>query len=262
MSIPNPDLAKSYEERKRLLNLPRSGWIDFDPKLILRGGVFERSAKYVKLRREIKQALGIERDSVTPNGLIKAILLAHLDLLWFGGIGTYIKAASESDSDAGDRANDPIRVNGGELNCKVVGEGTNLGAIRRGRVEFAMAGGRLNTDFIDDSAGDDYSDHEVNIKVVFGDIVQRGDMTMKQRDKLLMKITDEAGTLVSCDIYQQTQAMRLSMNVRMTWPEISVLLSYAKIVTCNEIFASDLPDEKLLAEDFLLYFSTPLRKTY
>ena len=302
---PDPDPAKSYEERKRLFDLPRSGWIDYDPKLISRGGgVFERSAKSVKLTREIKQAFGIERDSVTPNELIKAILLAHVDLLWFGGIGTYIKAASESDSDAGDRANDPIRVNGGELNCKVVGEGANLGATQRGRVEFAMAGGGLNTDFIDNSAGVDCSDHEVNIKIVFGDVVQRGDMTMKQRDKLLMKITDEVGTLVLRVNYQQSQAIttaeavshrlldrqnrfmrslereglldreieflpdeeevarRLSMNVGMTRPEISVLLSYAKIVTYDEILASDLPDEELLAEDLLLYFSTPLRKTY
>jgi glutamate dehydrogenase len=302
---PDPDPENSYKERKRLFDLPRSSWIDYDPKLISKGGgLFERSAKSIKLTREIKQTFGIERDTVTPNELIRSILLAHVDLLWFGGIGTYIKAASESDADAGDRANDPIRVNGGELNCKVVGEGANLGATQRGRVEFAMAGGRLNTDFIDNSAGVDCSDHEVNIKIVFGDVVQRGDMTMKQRDKLLMKMTDEVGTLVLRDNYQQSQAIttaeavslrlldrqnrfmrslereglldreieflpdeeevarRLSANVGMTRPEISILLSYAKIVTYDEILASDLPDEELLAEDLLLYFPTPLRNAY
>ncbi len=141
---------------------------------------------------------------MTPNQLIKAMLQAQVDLLWFGGIGTYIKSSDESDAEVGDRANDPIRVNGEDLNCKVVGEGANLGATQLGRVEFAMAGGRINTDFIDNSAGVDCSDHEVNIKIVLGDVVQSGDMTMKQRDKLLSRMTEEVGTLVLRDNYQQS----------------------------------------------------------
>ncbi len=202
---PNPDPAKSHAERRRLFDLPRSSWTDYDSKLISKGGgIFERSAKSLRLSSEIKAAFGIEADSVTPNQLIKAMLLTQVDLLWFGGIGTYIKSSDESDAEVGDRANDPIRVNGEDLNCKVVGEGANLGATQLGRVEFAMAGGRINTDFIDNSAGVDCSDHEVNIKIVLGDVVQSGDMTMKQRDKLLSRMTEEVGTLVLRDNYQQS----------------------------------------------------------
>ncbi len=302
---PNPDPAKSHAERRRLFDLPRSSWTDYDSKLISKGGgIFERSAKSLRLSSEIKAAFGIEADSVTPNQLIKAMLLTQVDLLWFGGIGTYIKSSDESDAEVGDRANDPIRVNGEDLNCKVVGEGANLGATQLGRVEFAMAGGRINTDFIDNSAGVDCSDHEVNIKIVLGDVVQSGDMTMKQRDKLLSRMTEEVGTLVLRDNYQQSQAIttaearsyrlldrqnrfmrsleraslldreieflpdeeevarRISTNLGLTRPEISVLLSYAKIVTYDELLASGLPDEPLLLEDLVRYFPAPLQEAH
>jgi len=205
---PDPDPKRSFKERKRLFDLPRSGWADYDTALISKGGgIFDRSAKSIALTAEIKKLFDIEQDNVTPNELIRAMLLGQIDLLWFGGIGTYIKASSESDLDAGDRANDPLRVNGDELRCKVIGEGANLGATQLGRVEYAMAGGCANTDFIDNSAGVDCSDHEVNIKIVLGDVVQRGDMTMRRRDALLARMTDEVGELVLRDNYQQTQAI-------------------------------------------------------
>ncbi|HAA92977.1 MAG TPA: hypothetical protein DCE33_11055, partial [Rhodospirillaceae bacterium] len=142
----------------------RSSWTDYDKALISKGGgIIDRKAKSVTITREMKELFGITASSLTPNQLLNAMLRAEVDLLWFGGIGTYVKSSGETDADAGDRANDPIRVNGEELNCKVVGEGANLGCTQLGRVEFAKNGGRIYTDFIDNSAGVDCSDHEVNI---------------------------------------------------------------------------------------------------
>ncbi len=213
---PSPDAGRAFAERERMFKLPRSSWADYDTKLISEGGgVFDRKAKSIKLSAQVKALFGIAADSVTPFELMKAMLKAEVDLLWFGGIGNYVKAAGESNADAGDRANDSIRVNGSEIRARVIGEGANLGCTQRGRIEYALAGaggkgGRINTDAIDNSAGVDTSDHEVNIKVLLGDVIQRGDMTLKQRDALLARMTDELGLQVLRDNYLQTQALSLA----------------------------------------------------
>lgn len=207
---PDPDAAASYAERRRLFDLPRSSWQDYDASLISPGGgVFSRSAKSVPVSAQVRRALGIADDvaAMTPAELMRAILLADVDLLWNGGIGTYVKAASETDAEVGDKANDPIRVNGGELRAKCVGEGGNLGLTQKGRIEYAVAGGRINTDFIDNSAGVDTSDHEVNIKILLDQVVRNGDLTEKQRNDLLASMTDEVGTLVLADNYDQNIAL-------------------------------------------------------
>ncbi|MGB0134038.1 NAD-glutamate dehydrogenase, partial [Dokdonella sp.] len=184
---PNPDSASSYVERQRMFKVPRSSWADYDATLISAGGgVYPRSAKTIKLSAEAAAAIGIEggEQEISPNELLTAILKAPVDLLWNGGIGTYVKSTGESHADAGDRANNPIRINGDELRCKVIGEGGNLGMTQRGRIEAALNGVLLNTDFIDNSAGVDTSDHEVNIKILLNDAVQRGEMSVEQRNKL------------------------------------------------------------------------------
>jgi len=210
---PNPNPKKSYDERKRLFDLPRSSWEDYNKKLITKGGgVFSRSLKSIDLTPEMKSLFGFEDDvsSATPNELIRAILKAHMDLLWFGGIGTYVKAESESNSEAGDRANDAIRINGKELNCKVIGEGGNLGCTQSGRIEYSLAGGMMNTDAVDNSAGVDCSDNEVNIKILLNSVVAEGKMTGKRRNKLLEEMTDDVAVLVLRDNYLQSQAISLA----------------------------------------------------
>ncbi|MCW2762938.1 MAG: NAD-glutamate dehydrogenase [Marmoricola sp.] len=210
---PAPDAASSYDERKRLFDLPRSSWQDYDTSLISQGGgVFSRSLKSIPISPQMREALGLEERGVdaqrmTPAELIRAILLAPVDLLWNGGIGTYVKSSSETHGDAGDKANDAIRVDGRELRVKSVGEGGNLGLTQRGRVEYAMSGGRLNTDFIDNSAGVDTSDHEVNIKILLDRVVSDGDLTRKQRNELLASMTDEVAELVLADNYGQNLAL-------------------------------------------------------
>ncbi|MFQ5618300.1 MAG: NAD-glutamate dehydrogenase [Rhodospirillales bacterium] len=207
---PNPDPAKSFAERERLFKLPRSGWADYDRKLLSRGGaVFERRAKSLKLTAPIKKRFGISKDKVTPNELIRALLGAEVDLLWFGGIGTYVKATRESNAEVGDRANDAIRIDAANLRCRVIGEGANLGVTQRARVEYALAGGRLNTDSIDNSGGVDCSDHEVNIKILLDSAVAKGELSEKQRNALLARMTDEVAQLVLTHNYLQTQAMSL-----------------------------------------------------
>ncbi len=203
---PAPDAARSFVERQRLYDLPRSSWADYDRSLISAGGgVFERSAKSVKITPEMAAALSIDAKvtAMTPAELMKAILLAKVDLLWNGGIGTYVKSTTETNSEVGDRANDAIRVNGRQLRCKVVGEGGNLGFTQLGRIEAAQNGIRVNTDAIDNSAGVDTSDHEVNIKILLGDLVRDGDMTIKQRNTLLASMTDEVAHQVLRDNYEQ-----------------------------------------------------------
>ncbi len=208
---PDPDPEKSFEERRRLFELPRSSWEDYDASLISKGGgVFKRSAKSVSLTPEIRAALGIRHNKVTPAELIHAILMAKVDLLWFGGIGTYVKSPHESNADVGDRANDQVRVDATDLHCQVVGEGANLGLTQRGRIEFALKGGRINTDAVDNSAGVDCSDHEVNIKILLDSVVADGEMTKKQRDRLLGEMTDEVATLVLQDNYLQTQTLTVA----------------------------------------------------
>ncbi|MDJ0684231.1 MAG: NAD-glutamate dehydrogenase [Alphaproteobacteria bacterium] len=207
---PNPDAAKSFAERKRLFDAVK-GWGDYDQSLLSKGGaIFERKQKSLPLSPEIQKITGLTEDAVAPTVLINALLKAQVDLLWFGGIGTYVKHSDESHAEAGDRANDAVRVNGDELGCKVLGEGANLGITQRGRIEFASRGGRCNTDAIDNSAGVDCSDHEVNIKILLGDVVARGDMTEKQRNKLLEQMTDAVAEHVLRDNYQQTQSISVT----------------------------------------------------
>ena len=208
---PSPSAEKSWKERARLFELPRSNWADYDAKLISKGGgVFDRKAKSIPLSPEMRELLGVSRDKATPNELITMLLKAKVDLLWFGGIGTSVKASGESHAEVGDRANDALRVDAAQLRCRVVGEGANLGLTQRARVEYALGGGRINTDAIDNSAGVDCSDHEVNIKVLLGDVVDRGDMTEKQRNQLLDRMTDEVGELVLRDNYLQTEAISVA----------------------------------------------------
>jgi glutamate dehydrogenase len=247
---PDPDAAASFEERKRLFTARRGGWDQYDAKLISKGGgVFERKAKSIAISPEIKALLGISRDKLTPNALIRAILTAKADLMWFGGIGSYVKARDESDADADDRANDALRVDARGLNVRVVGEGANLGMTQRGRIEFARAGGRINTDAIDNSAGVDASDHEVNIKVLLGDVVAAGDMTTKQRNTLLARMTDEVGALVLRDNYLQTQAISLieRRSARLLDPQMRLMRALEKADLLNRAIEF-LPDDEELAE--------------
>ncbi|MDT0546956.1 MULTISPECIES: NAD-glutamate dehydrogenase [Streptomyces] len=207
---PNPDSAVSYAERRRLFELPRSSWADYDTSLLSQGGgVHPRTAKAIPITPQVRKALGIESRvaKMTPADLMKAIFKAPVDLLWNGGIGTYVKASTESHADVGDKANDAIRVDGQDLRVKVVGEGGNLGLTQLGRIEFALNGGRINTDAIDNSAGVDTSDHEVNIKILLNELVREGDMTVKQRNKLLAEMTDEVGALVLRNNYAQNVAL-------------------------------------------------------
>ncbi|MFD3479548.1 NAD-glutamate dehydrogenase [Streptomyces sp. NPDC058695] len=207
---PRPDAATSYAERRRLFDLPRSSWADYNKELISAGGgIFPRSAKAIQLNAHIREALGIESGAakMTPADLMKAILHAPVDLLWNGGIGTYVKSSAESNADVGDKANDAIRVDGQDVRAKVIGEGGNLGATQLGRIEFARSGGKVNTDAIDNSAGVDTSDHEVNIKILLNALVTDGDMTVKQRNKLLAEMTDEVGALVLRNNYAQNTAL-------------------------------------------------------
>jgi glutamate dehydrogenase len=207
---PNPDAARSFVERERLFKVPRSSWADYDASLISAGGgVYPRSAKTIALSPEACRAIGLDEDCgpMTPTALMSAILKAPVDLLWNGGIGTYVKAESETNADVGDRANNALRVNGGELRCKIVGEGGNLGFTQKGRIDAARKGVLLNTDFIDNSAGVDTSDHEVNIKILLNDAVLRGELTLEQRNTLLAAMTDEVARLVLNDNYRQNQAI-------------------------------------------------------
>ncbi len=211
---PNPDAAKSWAERKRLFDMPRSSWADYDPDLISEGGgVFPRDAKKVEISTQVQQLLGLSQASLAPNELIQAILKTEVELLFFGGIGTYVKAHSESDADVGDRSNDSLRINGSQLRAKVVGEGANLGMTQRARIEYSLIGGLCNTDFIDNCAGVDCSDHEVNIKIALGAVVDAGDMTEKQRNKLLEQMTDEVASLVLRDAYEQTQSLSVTQQL-------------------------------------------------
>ncbi|WP_405742391.1 NAD-glutamate dehydrogenase [Streptomyces sp. NBC_01525] len=210
---PKPDAATSYAERRRLFELPRSSWADYRTELLSQGGgIHPRTAKSIPINAQIRAALGLEAGvkKMTPAELMKAILRAPVDLVWNGGIGTYVKSSAESHADVGDKSNDAIRVNGEDLRAKVVGEGGNLGLTQLGRIEFATKGGKINTDAIDNSAGVDTSDHEVNIKILLNAVVANGDMTVKQRNKLLAAMTDEVGALVLRNNYAQNTALALA----------------------------------------------------
>ncbi len=208
---PNPDPATSWKERARLFKLPRSSWADYDPKLISKGGgVFARSEKEIKLSGEVRKLLGIEESSVDPATLMRAILKSSVDLIWFGGIGTYVKEAAQNHVEVGDPANDAIRVNAEELQAKVIGEGANLGITQAGRIAFALLGGRINTDFIDNSAGVDCSDNEVNIKIALNAEMAAGRLKIAARNTLLAGMTDAVAALVLEDNRLQTLALSVA----------------------------------------------------
>ncbi|MGH2824274.1 MAG: NAD-glutamate dehydrogenase, partial [Thermoleophilaceae bacterium] len=208
---PDPDAARSWEERRRLFELPRSSWDDYDRALISAGGgVWPRTAKSVPLSKQARAALGVDDEALTPNELIRAILRAPVDLLWNGGIGTYVKSGAETHADAGDKASDAVRVDAGELRCRAIGEGGNLGLTQRARIEYAAAGGKINNDAIDNSAGVDCSDHEVNIKVLLDAAVADGDLTGKQRNELLAGMTDSVAELVLKNNYEQSETLSLA----------------------------------------------------
>jgi glutamate dehydrogenase len=209
---PNPDAARSFVERKRMFDVPRSSWDDYDKSLISAGGgVYPRSAKSIPISPEVRVALGLKPDveHLAPNDLLSAVLKAPVDLLWNGGIGTYIKASSETHADVRDRANNGLRIDGAEVRAKIIGEGGNLGMTQKGRIEAAQKGVLLNTDFIDNSAGVDTSDHEVNIKILLNDAVQRGELSFDARNEQLAAMTDEVAELVLWDNYRQNQAITL-----------------------------------------------------
>ncbi len=214
---PDPDAASSWEERRRMFDMPRSSWDDYDKSLISEGGgVYSREQKAIPISPQVRDALGIDGEveggvsQMAPPNLIKAILQAPVDLLFNGGIGTYIKAESESDADVGDRANDPVRVNASQVRAKVIGEGGNLGVTALGRVEFDLSGGRINTDAMDNSAGVDCSDHEVNIKILIDSMVTAGKVKAEERKELLESMTDEVAQLVLTDNEDQNDLMGTS----------------------------------------------------
>ncbi|MER7269170.1 NAD-glutamate dehydrogenase [Micromonospora carbonacea] len=302
---PDPDAATSYAERKRLFDLPRSSWEDYDEKLISAGGgVYPRAAKSVPVSPQVRAVLGLadDVDQLSPQELMKAILTAPVDLFWNGGIGTYVKASSETNAQVGDKSNDAIRVDGRSLRCRVVGEGGNLGCTQLGRIEYALAGGRIYTDFIDNAAGVDCSDHEVNIKILLNTAVADGELTVPERDELLAGMTDEVAELVLRDNYDQARAINnsqaqaaslLPVHRRMinelersgalnralealppdeelaartetglTAPEFAVLLAYTKIVLEREILAEGLADEEWTTDVLVNYFPTPMRERF
>ncbi len=210
---PDPDAARSFAERRRMFALPRSSWADYDATLISEGGgVYARTAKSVPISPQVRGALGLPADvsEMAPPDLVKAILTAPVDLLWNGGIGTYVKAAGESDAAVGDKSNDPVRVHGADVRARVIGEGGNLGVTQLGRIEYALHGGKINTDAIDNSAGVDCSDHEVNIKILLDSLVSGGDLAPAERDPLLASMTDEVARLVLADNISQNDQLGMS----------------------------------------------------
>ncbi|MES2218914.1 MAG: NAD-glutamate dehydrogenase [Pseudomonadota bacterium] len=247
---PDPDPKASFQERVRMFNLPTSSWQDYNPKLISKGGgVYKRSSKSIPISPEVKKALGITENSLVPNELVRAILKAPVDLLWNGGIGTYVKSSTESHADVGDKTNEYCRINGNELRTRVVGEGGNLGLTQLGRVEYALQGGLINTDFIDNSAGVDCSDHEVNLKILLNQEVDKGNLTEAERNKLLVSMTQEVAELVLDDNYKQALIMSFA-NFSAT-QFITLHTNYIKdMETANVINRGIefLPDEKKLAE--------------
>ncbi len=208
---PTPDAAASFRERKRLFELPRSSWEDYNASLISKGGgIFSRAAKWIPLTDEMRILLQTDAERLPPNELIQAMLTAPVDLLWNGGIGTYIKARQETHDEVGDKSNDALRVNAEQLRCRVLGEGGNLGATQRGRIEYALNGGAANTDFIDNAGGVDCSDHEVNIKILLNERVQQGDITLEERNQLLREMTSEVAELVLKNNYRQAFALTVA----------------------------------------------------
>ncbi len=251
---PEPDPTISFAERKRLFDLPRSAWTDYDKKLISKGGgVFNRNAKSIVVSKEMKQVFGIKQVAIEPNELIKIILKSKVDLLWSAGIGTFVKAQIETNVDVGDRSNDAIRINAKQLRCKVVGEGGNLGLTQLARVEYSLNGGLVYTDFIDNSAGVSCSDKEVNIKILLNSIVAAGDLTAKQRNELLSEMTDEVAQLVLRENYLQTRA--ISLAVAQSLRSVELHCRYINELDRSGKLDRDLeflPNEKALMEHKLI----------
>ncbi|MFL0809534.1 MAG: NAD-glutamate dehydrogenase [Agarilytica sp.] len=302
---PSPDSAKTFIERKRLFETPGVSWEDFDKKLISKGGgVFSRSAKSITISAAMKKAFDIKDDKLAPNDLIHQLLKAPVDLIWNGGIGTYVKASWETHSEVGDKANDSLRVNGNELRCKVFGEGGNLGLTQLGRVEFSLHNGSCNTDFIDNAAGVDCSDHEVNIKILLDELVANGDLTSKQRNRFLANMTDDVADLVLKNNYRQTMSISMAehevvqrlteyrrfisflenqgkLNRQLEFlptdeaiverqgqgkalarPELSVMISYAKVMMKESLIASDIAEDAYIVKEIETAFPEKLRKKY
>ncbi|WP_111641893.1 NAD-glutamate dehydrogenase [Marinimicrobium alkaliphilum] len=247
---PNPDSAASFVERQRLFNTPGSSWDDYDKSLISEGGgVFSRDAKSIDISPQMQECFAIEESRLTPNELINRLLKAPVDLLWNGGIGTYVKSESETHAQVGDKANDSLRVNGNELRCKVIGEGGNLGMTQLGRIEYALNGGACNTDFIDNAAGVDTSDHEVNIKILLNEVMVAGDMTEKQRNQLLREMTEDVAVLVLENNYQQSRAISMaSAEALHRGPEYRRLINTWHSEERLDRVLEFLPDEETLQE--------------
>jgi glutamate dehydrogenase len=247
---PNPDAHQSFDERVRLFNLPTSSWEDYNPQLISEGGgIYKRSSKSIVITPEIKKALDITDNSLPPNQLVRAILRAPVDLLYNGGIGTYVKASTESNADVGDKTNEFCRVNGNELRCKIVGEGGNLGFTQLGRVEYALLGGFINTDSIDNSAGVNCSDHEVNIKILLNTEMTKGDLTEKKRNELLPKMTEEVAQLVLQDNYNQALVLGFSVvNVVLYSALYQAYIKQLEALCNLDRVVEFLPDDKKLLE--------------
>ncbi len=247
---PDPHPEHSFKERTRLFKLPVSSWENYNPNLISKGGgVFTRSLKTIPLSPQIKKALAIEEDSLAPNELIRAILKSPVDLFFNGGIGTYVKSTRENNTDVGDRANDYCRINGNELRCKIVVEGGNLGFTQLGRIEYALNGGLINTDFIDNSAGVDCSDHEVNLKILLDKQEEQGKLTRKKRNILLASLTDEVAALVLNDNYEQ--ALVMSIAAESSHRIIGLQTNYLKELETLGILNREvefIPDERELVE--------------
>lgn len=247
---PDPDPAASFAERRRLFELPRSSWADYDTTLLSAGGgVHPRSAKHIDVSAEAAAVLGIEAGERSPAELISAILRAPVDVLWNGGIGTYVKASTETHADVGDRANDAVRIDGAELRCRIVGEGGNLGFTQRGRIEYALNGGLVNTDAIDNSAGVDCSDHEVNIKILLAGAIDDGALTAAERPALLESMTEEVGELVLADNKAQTLALAIAR--RQSLPMANVHARYLHTLEAEgwlDRALEFLPTDKAFAE--------------
>ncbi len=247
---PDPDEKTSYKERKRLFALPRSNWADYNRKLISKGGgVFSQKDKTIPISRQVRQWLEIEDKQLAPHQLIRELLKAEVDLLWNGGIGTYVKSTAENHAEVGDLANNPLRADGRQLRCKVIGEGGNLGMTQLGRIEFAQNGGRINTDFVDNSAGVDCSDHEVNIKILLNQAMRMGKLDEKKRNALLAEMTDEVSDLVLRSNYLQTQV--LSMMEKLSGPRLGAKQHFIQVLEQEgqlDRELEDLPDDEELMD--------------
>jgi glutamate dehydrogenase len=247
---PDPDPTRSFDERERLFGLERSSWQDYDASAISEGGgVFSRQQKSIPLSPQIQQLLGLSQDAASPNEVITAILKAPAELMWFGGIGTYVRAEDETDAEVGDRANDAIRVSADEVRAKVIGEGANLGVTQRGRIAYALSGGRINTDAIDNSAGVNSSDLEVNIKIALADLVRSGALPMEARNALLVEMTDEVAELCLKNNYLQSLSLSLSQRRGMLdLPELADFMTALEAKGELDRRIEFLPDDIALAE--------------